>query len=63
VECLRGTKPRMGAAILAWGTGCPVEPAIGSPLEKMSYLVTLRTDMFCGLGLRKPYTPTRFIWV
>jgi hypothetical protein len=42
---------------LAWGTECPVERGIGSPLVKTSCLVTLRTDMFCGPGLRKPYAP------
>jgi hypothetical protein len=29
------------------------------PLVKISCLVTLRTDMSSGPGLRKPYTPIR----
>jgi hypothetical protein len=29
------------------------------PLVKISCLVTLRTDMSSGTGLRKPYTPIR----
>jgi hypothetical protein len=53
----------MGGDVLARGTRCPVEWAIRSPLEKMSCSVTLRTDMFYGPGLRKPYTPSHFIWV
>jgi hypothetical protein len=58
-----GRSPGMGGAILAWGTECPIERAIGSPLDKILCFVTLRTDMFYGPGLRKPYMPTRFIWV
>jgi hypothetical protein len=42
---------------LARGTRCPIERGISSPLMKTSCSVTLRTDMFCGPGLRKPYTP------
>jgi hypothetical protein len=30
---------------LAWGTGCPIERGIGSPLVKMSCSVTLRTGI------------------
>jgi hypothetical protein len=45
VECLCGMKPQDGGAILAWGTGCPVERGIGSPLVKTSCSVMLRTSM------------------
>jgi hypothetical protein len=45
VECLYGMKPRDGGAILAWGTGCPVERGIGSVLVKVSCSTALRTDM------------------
>jgi hypothetical protein len=58
VECLCGMKPQDGGAILAWGTRCLVERGIGSPLMKTSCSVTLRTDMFCGPGLRN-LRPTR----
>jgi hypothetical protein len=30
---------------LAWGTRCPIEQGINSPLMKTSYAVTLRTGM------------------
>jgi hypothetical protein len=52
VECLCGMKPRDGGAVLARGTGCPVRQGLGSPLMKTSCSVILRTDMFCGPGLR-----------
>jgi hypothetical protein len=42
---------------MAWGTGCSIERTTGWPFEKISCLVTLRTDMLCGLGLRNPYAP------
>jgi hypothetical protein len=42
---------------MARGTGCSIERTTDWPFEKISYLVTLRTDMFCGPGLRNPYAP------
>jgi hypothetical protein len=33
------------------------------PLVKISCLVTLRTDVSCEPGLRKPYTSIRSKWV
>jgi hypothetical protein len=46
---------------LARGTGCPIKRGISSALVKMSSSVTLRTDTFYGLGLRKPCSPLAFM--
>jgi hypothetical protein len=43
--------------MMARGTRCSVERTTNWPFEKISCLVTLRTDMFCGPGLRNPYVP------
>jgi hypothetical protein len=43
--------------VTAWGTGCFIERTTRWPFEKISCLVTLRTDMLCGPGLRNPYAP------
>jgi hypothetical protein len=45
--------------MMAWSAGCSVERTNGWPFEKISCLVTLRTDMFYGPGLRKSLCPTR----
>jgi hypothetical protein len=42
---------------MARGTGSSVEWTTGWPFEKISCLVTLRTDIFCEPGLRNFYAP------
>jgi hypothetical protein len=43
---------------MARGARCLVERETVTPCEDI-LLSHLRTDMSCGLGLRKPYTPIR----
>jgi len=55
VEFLHRTKRQYGRCCLAWVAECPIERDISWPLVKMSYSITLTTEMFWELVLRKPY--------